>query len=94
MDVRLEGPITEAAAVRSCVYSFVSRRAETGGTAESDFFSVTLIPTGDAFVCDLRFPDPKSAAAFLAHLPVALRRNVMTTKGSPPPATLLGATAG
>jgi hypothetical protein len=78
MYVCLEGPITEAAELRSCIYSFMSRLAERCETAESDFFSVTLIPTGDQFACNLRFPDRARAAAFVDHLPVALRRHVLT----------------
>jgi hypothetical protein len=96
MDVRLEGPIDEAAALRSWIYSFMSRLAADGGTAERDFFSVTLIPTGDQFLCNLKFQDHEAAAAFVEQMPVALRRKVMTFEGAQRPPvsdTLLSASA-
>jgi hypothetical protein len=96
MDVRIEGPIDEAAALRSWIYAFLSRLAAGDGPAESDFFSVTLIPTGDQFVCNLKFQDPVAGTAFIDHLPAALKRNVVTFEGAPRPppvSALLSATA-
>jgi len=96
MDVRLEGPIDEAAALRTWIYAFMSRPAAGGGTAERDFFSVTLIPTGDQFVCNLKFQDHEAGAAFVEQLPLALRRHVMTFAGAqrlPVSDTLLSAAA-